>query len=147
MPRPQQLHKDGLRRTITFRPDLDQRLRVMAAERRLPISVIVEELVERGLREPQESSVLQGLTDIEAQAVDFPANWDGSDLRVRLYILRMRQADLSAAIHVQLGSLNRWVNGMHPFPPELLPGIQEALKSWRPGPIEGFREGSRSPRI
>jgi len=138
MPRPQQLHQDGQRRTITFRADLDKKLRVMAAERRVPISVVVEELVERSL---QQSS------GPEARAIEFPQNWDGGDLRERLYILRMRQADLAAVIHAQAKTLNHWLNGVNAFPLEILPEIQKALKAWKPGPILDFKEGSRSPRV
>jgi len=136
MPRRCQLPVDGLRRTITFRPDLDEKLAVMAAQRRIPISTIVEELLERGLR-PTPTP--------ESLAVEFPADWDASDLRQRLYYLRMRQSELAAALGVPVQTLNHWVCGRFAFEKKWLPRIQKALKSHEPPPIEQFRAGSRSP--
>lgn len=138
MPRPCQLPADGLRRTITFRPDLDEKLAVMAAQRRVPISTIVEELVEIGLCPPGTP---------ESKAVEFPTNWDGSDLRERLYWLRLTQQELAKALKKPLNTVNEWVSGNHPAPGEYLIAIQKILKKHKPGPILGFRTGSRSPKV
>ncbi len=138
MPRPCQLPVDGLRRTITFRPDLDEKLAMMAAQRRVPISTIVEELVEIGL---------QPSVTPESIAVEFPPNWDGSDLRERLYWLRMTQQELAKALKKPQATVNEWVSGNHPAPAEHLIAIQKILKKHKPGPILGFRTGSRSPKV
>lgn len=138
MPRLRQLPEGGIRRTITFRSDLDEKLAIAAAQRRIPISSIVEELVERGLRpNPTPESI----------AAEFPPDWDGSDLRERLYYLRMRQTDLAEILKIPVNTLNDWVRGSHPFTKRFLPLIQRALKAHKPGPILGFRVGSRSPDI
>lgn len=137
MPRPCQLPVDGLRRTITFRPDLDEKLAMMAAQRRVPISTIVEECVERGLRSSPTP---------ESLAVEFPANWDASDLRQRLYYLRMRQSELAEALNVPVKTLNHWVCGRGAFDKKKwVPRIQKALMAHEPPPIGEFRAGSRSP--
>jgi hypothetical protein len=136
MPRPCQLPEDGLRRTITFRPDLDERLAVLAARRRVPISTIVEELIDKGSRP---------CPTPEEVAVEFPSDWDGTDLRRRLYFLRMRQTDLARALGIPVNTLNSWLCGENPFDKGRLPAIQNALKAHEPIPIENYRTGSRSP--
>ncbi len=136
MPRRRQLPSDGIRRTITFRANMDEKLAVMAAQRRVPISSIVEELLERGLR-PAPTP--------ESMAIEFPTDWDVSDLRKRLYYLRMRQSELAEALGVPEQTLNNWICGRTTFDKIWIPRIQEALKAHEPPPIEGFRAGSRSP--
>jgi len=136
--RPRTLPQDGFRRTITFRPDLDETLAVQAAQRRVPLSTLVEELVERGLR-PNPTP--------EEFAIDFPEDWDGSDLRARLYYLRMKQIDLAEATGIKDTTLNDWIRGAHPFDKDALPRIQQVMTDHKPGPIEKFRTGSRSPGI
>ena len=138
MSRPRTLPQEGIRRTITFRPDLDETLAVQAARRRVPMSTLVEELVERGLR-PNPTP--------EEYAIDFPEDWNGADLRTRLYYLRMRQAELATAVGIPDTTLNRWIIGNNPFDKDALPRIQQAMKDHKPGPIEKFRTGSRSPGI
>ena len=138
MPRRCQLPVDGLRRTITFRPALDEKLAVMAAQRRVPISTIVEELVELGLRPPATP---------ESIAVDFPPKWDGSDLRERLYWLRMTQQELAKALKKPQNTVNEWISGNHPTPEAFLGAIQKILKRHKPGPIQGFRTGLQSPKV
>jgi hypothetical protein len=137
MSRPRTLPQEGIRRTITFRPDLDESLAVLAARRRVPISTIVEELVERGLRPEQTSEA--------TKAVDFPTDWDGADLRTRLIALRMRQKDLAGLLETHFNNLNRWIRGATPYPTGVLDQIKNALKEWDPGKQEKFRIGSRSP--
>ena len=137
MPRPRKLPQEGIRRTITFHPDLDEALAVLAARRRVPISTIVEELVERGLQPDQTSEA--------SKAVDFPADWDGTDLRNRLIALRLRQKDLAGILGTHFNNLNRWVRGATPYPAGMLEQIKGALKGWDPGTQEKFRIGSRSP--
>ena len=136
MSRPCQLPLGGVRRTITLRPDLDEILAVMAAKRRVPISLIVEELVEHGLQPPITPELI---------AIDFPPRWDGSDLRERLYWLRMTQHELAKALQKPQATVNEWVVGNHPVPREILSTIQELLKSHTPGPIRDFRTRLRSP--
>jgi len=138
MSRLRQLPEQGTRRTITFKPDLDIKLAVMAAQRRVPISTIVEELVEIGLCPPGTP---------ESIAAEFPPHWDGSDLRERLYWLRMTQQELAKALKKPLNTVNEWVSGNHPAPGEYLVAIQKILKQHKPGPILGFRTGSRSPKV
>jgi len=128
---------EGIRRTITFRSDLDEELAVLAARRRVPISTIVQELVERGLGSDQTSEA--------SRAVDFPSDWDGSDLRTRMIALRLRQKDLAALLGTHFNNLNRWVTGASPFPAGVLEQIKAALKGWDPGTHKKFRIGSRSP--
>ncbi len=134
--RRQELHKDGIRRTITFRPDLDEKLAVEAARRRVPISVILEELIEHSFRSPKSPEDL---------AREFPLDWDGADLRSRLAHLQMRQLDLANLLNVPSRTLNPWVTGVTHFPPGELCRIQEVLKAWVPGSNPKFRLGSRSP--
>lgn len=136
MPRLRQLPEGGIRRTITFRLDIDEKLAVAAARRRVPISSIVEELVERGL---------QPSPTPESLAAEFPPDWDGSDIRERLYYLRMRQVDLAKILHIPVNTLNDWICGNYPFPKRFIPLIQQALMAHKPGPIIDFRTGSRSP--
>jgi hypothetical protein len=102
------------------------------------MSTLVEELVERGLR-PNPPP--------EEYAIDFPEGWDGADLRARLYYLRMRQIDLAEATGIKDTTLNDWIRGVHPFDKDALPQIQQAMKDHKPGPIEKFRTGSRSPGV
>jgi hypothetical protein len=135
MPRLKQLPEEGVRRTVTFRPDLDEMLAVMAARRRVPISTIVEELLERGLLPAP---------DPEVFAIDFPPNWDGSDLRRRLYYLRMRQAELARRLGIADATLNHWICGRCKFDQAYLPRIQQAMKDYEPPSIDDFRIGSRN---
>ena len=136
MPRPRKLPEQGVRRTITFRPDLDETIAVLAARRRVPISTIVEELIDVGRQPPPAP---------EETAVIFPEDWDGADLRERLYYRRMRQTDLARALGIPVNTLNSWLCGENPFDKGRLPEIQEALKAHEPIPIENYRTGSRSP--
>jgi hypothetical protein len=117
---------------------LDETLAVQAARRRVPLSTLVEELVERGLR-PNPTP--------EEYSIDFPEDWDGADLRARLYYIRMRQTDLAAALAIPDQTLNHWIRGAHPFDKGVLPRIQQAMKNHKPGTIEKFRTGSRSPEF
>ena len=137
MPRPRTLPQDGIRRTITLQPDLDEEIAVMAARQRVPLSTIIRDLIEKGLR---------GHSTPESMAVDFPPNWDGADIRERLYYLRMRQADLAKNLNVPTNTLNRWILERE-CPTRVLNQIMEAMKSHVPGPILGFKEGSRSPHL
>jgi len=137
MPRTRTLPQDGIRRTITLQPDLDEEIAVMAARQRVPLSTIIRDLIEKGLR---------GHSTPESMAVDFPPNWDGADIRERLYYLRMRQADLAKNLNVPTNTLNRWILERE-CPTRVLNQIMEAMKSHVPGPILGFKEGSRSPHL
>ena len=137
MPRTRTLPQDGIRRTITLQPELDEELAVMAARQRVPLSTIIRDLIEKGLR---------GHSTPESMAVDFPPNWDGADIRERLYYLRMRQADLAKNLNVPTNTLNRWILERE-CPTRVLNQIMEAMKSHIPGPILGFKEGSRSPHL
>ena len=137
MPRPRTLPQDGIRRTITLQPELDEELAVMAARQRVPLSTIIRDLIEKGLR---------GHSTPESMAVDFPPDWDGADLRERLYYLRMRQTDLAKALQVPTNTLNGWILERG-CPKRVLSQIMEAMRSHVPGPILGFKEGSRSPHI
>ena len=137
MPRTRTLPQDGIRRTITLQPDLDEEIAVMAARQRVPLSTIIRDLIEKGLR---------GHSTPESMAVDFPPNWDGADIRERLYYLRMRQADLAKNLNVPTNTLNRWILERE-CPTRVLNQIMEAMKSHIPGPILGFKEGSRSPHL
>jgi DNA-binding transcriptional regulator YiaG len=109
----------------------------MAARQRVPLSTIIRDLIEKGLR---------GHSTPESMAVDFPPNWDGADIRERLYYLRMRQADLAKNLNVPTNTLNRWILERE-CPTRVLNQIMEAMKSHVPGPILGFKEGSRSPHL
>ena len=137
MPRTRTLPQDGIRRTITLQPELDEELAVMAARQRVPLSTIIRDLIEKGLR---------GHSTPESMAVDFPPDWDGADLRERLYYLRMRQTDLAKALQVPTNTLNGWILERG-CPTRVLSQIMEAMRSHVPGPILGFKEGSRSPHI
>lgn len=137
MPRPCQLPAGGFRRTITFSPDLDEKLSVMAAKRRVPISLIVEELVELGLR-PASTP--------ELRAIEFPLKWDGSDIRERLYWLRMTQQELAIALKKPQTTVNEWVMGNHHAPEKILVDIQKVLKKHKPGPIQSFMTWSRAKK-
>jgi len=137
MPRPRTLPQDGIRRTIALQPELDEELAVMAARQRVPLSTIIRDLIEKGLR---------GHSTPESMAVDFPPNWDCADIRERLYYLRMRQADLAKNLNVPTNTLNRWILERE-CPTRVLNQIMEAMKSHVPGPILGFKEGSRSPHL
>ena len=136
MPRPQQLHKEGIRRTITFRPDLDEKLAVIAAQRRIPISLVVEDLLDAAILGSKSSGSL---------ALEFPAGWDGADLYSRLITLRMRQKDLAMVLGLNDRTLNHWVRGKYPYPKGMLERIKKALKKWDPDKQNNFRVGSRSP--
>jgi len=133
VPRPRTLPQDGIRRTITLQPELDEKIAVMAARRRVPMSTIICDLVEKGLR---------GHSTPESMAVDFPPDWDGVDIRERLYYLRMRQTDLAKTIQVPPNTLNRWILE-RACPTRVLNQIMDAMRSHVPGPILGFKEGSR----
>jgi hypothetical protein len=137
MPRPRTLPQDGIRRTITLHPDLDEKLAVMAARQRVPISTIIRDLIEKGLR---------GHSTPESMAADFPPDWDGADIRERLYYLRMRQTDLAKILQFPTNTLNGWILE-HGCPSRILIQIMEAMRCHIPGPILGFKEGSRSPHI
>jgi len=137
MPRTRTLPQDGIRRTITLQPELDEELAVMAARQRVPLSTIIRDLIEKGLR---------AHSTPESMAVDFPPDWDGADLRERLYYLRMRQTDLAKALQVPTNTLNGWILERG-CPTRVLSQIMEAMRSHVPGPILGFKEGSRSPHI
>ena len=129
MSRPRTLPQEGIRRTITVRPDLDEELAVLAVRRRIPLSTLVDELVVQGLHPTSTGPT----STPESYAVDFPPHWDGSDLRERLYFLRMR--------------LNDRIFMRYPFSPEDIPRVQAALKAHKPKPISEFRPGSRSPKF
>lgn len=110
----------------------------MASQRRVPISFIVEELLELALR----PAVLP-----MSLAVKFPpADWDGSDLRERLYWLRLTQQELAAALYKPQYTVNEWVTGNHTVPQACRVAVQEVLRKHKPGPILGFKIGSRSPK-
>lgn len=138
MARRQQLHKDGIRRTITFRPDIDEKLAVEAARRRVPISAILEELIEHKIEVPRSPEDL---------ARKFPPKWDGTDLRARLAHLQMRQSDLAVLLDVSSKNLSHWITGANPFPAGMLERIQLAVKSWEANPKAQFRLGSCSPKF
>jgi len=137
MPRPRTLPQDGIRRTIALQPELDEELAVMAARQRVPLSTIIRDLIDKGLH---------AHSTPESMAVDFPPDWDGADLRERLYYLRMRQTDLAKAVQVPPNTLNGWILERS-CPKRVLRQIMEAMRSHVPGPILGFKEGSRSPHI
>lgn len=136
MSRTRKLPLEGIRRTITFRPDLDEKLAVMAAQQRLPISTIVERLLDLNLR---------SLPTPEELAVEFPPGWDGFDLRRRLYYLRMRQTDLAKALGIPNSTVNSWLCRGNPLDQDYLPEIMKVLGSHIPIPIDSFRAGSKSP--
>ncbi len=121
---------------LSIQADQERRLSLLAAERGVSLPVFINELLEHWQRPP--------LTP-EEDAVMFPENWDGSDLRRRLYYRRMRQTDLARALGIPVNTLNSWLCGENPFDKDRLPEIQEALKAHEPIPIENFRTGSRSP--
>ena len=137
MTRPRTLPQDGIRRTIALQPELDEELAVMAARQRVPLSTIIRDLIDKGLH---------AHSTPESMAVDFPPDWDGADLRERLYYLRMRQTDLAKALQVPTNTLNGWILERG-CPKRVLRQIMEAMRSHVPGPILGFKEGSRSPHI
>ena len=143
MSRPRTLPQEGIRRTITFRPDLDEELAVLAVRRRIPLSTLVDELVVQGLHPTSTGPT----STPESYAVDFPPHWDGSDLRERLYFLRMRQVDLAKALGISEATLNDRIFMRYPFSPEDIPRVQAALKAHKPKPISEFRPGSRSPKF
>jgi hypothetical protein len=88
MSRPRILPLDGIRRTITLSRVLDDELVLKAATRRTTVSVLIEEMLLRCLNGGS-------ATPSTSAALDFPENWDGSDLRERLIAVRMRQKDLA----------------------------------------------------
>ena len=137
MPRPRILPLDGVRRTITLPRELDEDLAILAVKRRVPVSVILQEVVARGLAE---TSAGRGAhTAPEA----IPAHWDGSDLHDRLLNLRMRQSDLADRLHVHKSTLGSWINGTHPWQDGMLEQVRQALVSWDPA-IGKFRWGSKA---
>ena len=138
MPRPRILPIDGIRRTITLPPDLDDRLTMDAARRRTSISVVIVELIRLGIIR-KEQALESGVLDPRV----FPDGWDGSDLRERLLHLQMRQRDLSAATGIHPTTLNSWIRGHHAIPKDRLAILQRAMQEWEAKPGT-FRVGSRS---
>jgi hypothetical protein len=109
----------------------------MAARQRVPLSTIIRDLIDKGLH---------AHSTPESMAVDFPPDWDGADMRERLYYLRMRQTDLAKALQVHPNTLNGWIVERS-CPKRVLSQMMEAMRAHVPGPILGFKEGSRSPHI
>lgn len=140
MPRPRLLPLDGVRRTITLPPALDEQLAIEAVRQKTSISMVIVALIQLGLRR-REESLSKG--DLDARV--FPKDWKGTDLRERLFNLRMRQRDLSLAIGVHSSTLNSWIRGHHRIPASQLPVIQKALLDWVIPEGDDFRVGGRSP--
>ena len=136
MPRPRILPLDGIRRTITLSKTLDDDLTLKAATRRIAVSVLIEEMLLRFLLHKAGGPVTDHL--------EFPEGWDGSDLRDRLIASRMRQKDLAVVLGVHKNTLNNWVSGAVPWPPEILPQVKQALIKWDPNTQSPFRVGGRS---
>ncbi|MBL0311229.1 MAG: helix-turn-helix transcriptional regulator [Holophagaceae bacterium] len=139
MPRPQILPLDGIRRTITLPPDLDELLSVEAARTKTSISLVIVALVRLGIIRKEQ---VLSTGDLDARV--FPKNWNGSDLRERLLHLRMRQRDLAKAAGIHPNTLNSWIRGHHSIPANRLPILQKALLEWVAEP-DSFRIGGRSP--
>jgi transcriptional regulator with XRE-family HTH domain len=59
----------------------------------------------------------------------------------------MRQTDLAETLGLPEQTLNNWIRGQHPIDKASLPNIIQALKAHKPGPIQAFRAGSRSPKF
>lgn len=137
MARPRILPLDGIRRTITLSKALDDDLVVKAASRRITVSVLIEEMLLRCLNGGPVSVISAG-------PIDFPENWDGSDLRERLIAVRMRQKDLADLLQIHKNTLNNWVNGSVPWSLEMLKRVQRALLEWNPEAQSSFRVGGRS---
>lgn len=140
MPRPRVLPLNGVRRTITLPPELDEQLAILGVKRRIPVSVILQEIIAKGL------DALSAGRDGQNAKAAIPAGWDGSDLRDRLVDLRIRQTDLAGRLGVHKSTLGSWINETHPWPDGMLEQIRQALVSW--DPVEGkFRWGSKSRKV
>lgn len=136
MPRPRVLPLDGIRRTITLSKALDDELTIKAATRRISVSILIEEFLLRFLLHKSAASPTDPL--------EFPTNWDGSDLRDRLVSSRMRQKELADLLGVHKNTLNNWVSGATPWPSEILQQVKKTLLEWSPATQTPFRVGGRS---
>lgn len=136
MPRPRLFAQNGPRRSLTLSAHLDEEIRILAAKRMIPISILIEELVTAGLKASKNQAWV---------AIEFPEKWDGRDLQERLIQLRRRQLDLAQALKVNPKTLGNWVRGDNPFPPAKLQEIQEILQGWHPDDVEHYQPGSHLP--
>jgi hypothetical protein len=143
MARPKIL-EDGERLAFTLPFDLLEALKARAASEGSPLSLVVVEVLRLGI---------QGPPSPKDWARQFPNDWDGGDLRLRLIDLRMHQKDLAKVLTQMLdhqvtpGTLSKWITGWSPFPAWSLGPIQRALVDWDPSSNTAFRVGSRSPRV
>jgi hypothetical protein len=137
LPRPRVLPLNGVRRTITLPPELDEQLAILGVKRRIPVSVILQEIIAKGL-----DAMSAGRDGHRAKAA-IPAGWDGRDLQDRLLDIRMRQTELAGQLGVKKSTLGSWINGTHPWPEGTLEQVRQALVSWDPAKGK-FRWGSKS---
>lgn len=142
MARPNQL-PEGHRVSLTLGHDLIKTLTDMAKDRHVPLSIIVEDLLRKGLQEPSARK-----EDLDRK---LPKGWTAMDLRKRLIDLRMRQQDLADALTRMLNhpvssrTISSWMMGNSPFPEWSRKPIQMVLKEWDPSTNTTYRLGSRSP--
>lgn len=140
--RPKQL-PEGKRVALTIAYDLLETLETMAAQRDVPMSIVAEDLLRRGLQGP----IARG----EDPNRELPKGWTGRDLRKRMIDLRMRQKDLAEALTQMLhhtvtkGTVSDWMLGKHSFPEWSRHPIEEVLMEWDPDTNKNYRIGSRSP--
>ena len=152
MPRPRQLPINGDRMHVVFPKVLAQRLRLLATHLGVPVSGLIQELVEERLpskevevgypmrQEPLRAVLVQGLRPI-------PEHWSGSDLKQRLYALNRTQKDLVIITGTPQQTLNRWARKGF-VPPEHREAIRRVIEGWMAEhastPEQAPQEGSQS---